>query len=215
MAKHKPSSKFHNNELSDEFLTVSKFKREEIKVKGSHFIASMNCAESRTQAEEFLIKISKEFYDATHNCYAYRVGMGKGLIERYGDQGEPSGTAGLPILNAIKSKELTNTIVVVTRYFGGTKLGTGNLARAYNSAAEKVLSNSEIITKIIRKEIRLTAPAEMVSIIYHNTHSFGGKIIVENYNPNGDYVISLRLSKIKSFKEQIIEATNGKAKFIE
>ncbi|MCP4632381.1 MAG: YigZ family protein [candidate division Zixibacteria bacterium] len=200
-------------EIIDEYRTVSVFCREEIKVKGSRFIASADFAGSVDDADLFIEKISSEFHDATHNCYAYRVGLDTDINERFNDNGEPSGTAGIPILNSIKSKEMTNIICVVTRYFGGTKLGTGNLARAYSSSAIAALDKSKPVVKILKDNIEFRAPADMVSTVYHVMNKSNGKMIEETYVPEGKFIVRLRLSKIKPFMDMLTEATNGKAKF--
>lgn len=119
------------------------------KIKGSKFIASLAPAINLEEAEEFLCRIKKEFWDATHNVYAYKIGYGKNLVEKANDDGEPSGSSGPPVLQAINGSGLTNTIIVVTRYFGGTKLGIGGLIRAYGDTAALALE------KVPKKELKL------------------------------------------------------------
>ncbi|MBD3170592.1 MAG: DUF1949 domain-containing protein [candidate division Zixibacteria bacterium] len=199
---------------SDEYKTIRGFKRAEIKVKGSRFIASVECTESMADVEKFIAAINGEFHDATHNCYAYRYGRGVELNEHYNDHGEPSGTAGIPILNAIKSKELTNTTIVVTRYFGGTKLGTGNLARAYSASATEVLTDKNIIMKIVTAEIKLVTPADTVSAVYHNLNNYKGRVLSEIYNPDAEFRVEVRESVVEDFKSALIEATNGRVNFL-
>lgn len=112
--------------------------REAIKIKRSLFISTADYVKGQEEAELFISKISKEFKDATHNCWAYKIGQ----IEMSSDNGEPSGTAGLPILNAIKSSGLDRIAVIVTRYFGGIKLGIRGLIDVYESAAKRALENA-------------------------------------------------------------------------
>ncbi len=117
--------------------------RVKINVKRSVFIASAKECKSVSEAKEFIKSVSKEFGDATHNCWAYRVYEDGKIVEHSSDAGEPSGSAGLPILGAIKSLDLVNIAVVVTRYFGGVKLGIRGLIDAYSQAAMSVLRQLE------------------------------------------------------------------------
>ncbi len=113
--------------------------------KKSKFIANIFYVESVREAEEIIEKTRKKYYDARHNCYAYRIMQEDNLIEKQSDDGEPSGTAGVPMLNILSKKELVNVIVIVTRYFGGILLGTGGLVRAYSEATKKALENTNEI----------------------------------------------------------------------
>ena len=208
-----PQEGFNDQQPVDEYKTIDGYHRSEIKIKGSRFIASVDFTDCTAKAEGFINRIGSEFHDATHNCFAYRIGVGKDLSERYNDDREPSGTAGLPVLNALKSSGLTNITAVVTRYFGGTKLGTGNLARAYAGAVIEAIHADNIVSKIMTDEITFIAPAGAVSSVYRNLSIFNGKMVNETYIPDGKFKVRLRLSNIGPFKESLIEATNGKVKF--
>lgn len=117
-------------------FTIVKDFRQEIVIEKSRFICTLKKVDSEAEAQEFIKAIKKEFWDATHNCSAYIVDE---MAQRSSDDGEPSGTAGLPMLEVLRKNKLTNTAAVVTRYFGGIKLGAGGLVRAYtNSVAEAV-----------------------------------------------------------------------------
>ena len=118
------------------------------KEKGSKFIASAFTAMSEDEAKRGIAEIKKQYFDARHHCFAYMIGPDKATF-RSSDDGEPSGTAGKPILNQILSKDVTNVCVVVTRYFGGIKLGTSGLINAYKTASRKALDNATIIEKTI------------------------------------------------------------------
>ena len=122
----------------EEYITVSGEGISEIVIERSRFIGSCKEVASEEQAKEYINYIKKKYYDATHNCYAFVTGQEE-KISRYSDDGEPQGTAGLPILEVIKGEKLTRTAVVVTRYVGGIKLGTGGLVRAYSSACAAAL----------------------------------------------------------------------------
>ncbi|MCR5638171.1 MAG: IMPACT family protein [Lachnospiraceae bacterium] len=116
----------------------------EIVEKKSCFIANAVHVENEAEAEEFIAKMRKKYYDARHNCYAYVLGNGADSIFKVSDDGEPSRTAGMPMLEVIKGRNITNVVMVVTRYFGGTLLGTGGLIRAYSAAAQEALDSAEI-----------------------------------------------------------------------
>ena len=118
------------------------------KEKGSKFIASAFTVMSEDEAKAAITEIRKKYFDARHHCYAYMIGPDKKNF-RSSDDGEPSGTAGKPILNQILSKDVTNVCVVVTRYFGGIKLGTSGLINAYKTAAREALENAQIVGKTI------------------------------------------------------------------
>ena len=127
--------------------TIEKEEISELIEKKSKFIASVYHIESIKEAEEKLMQVKKRYHDARHNCYAYRVIEEKNIIERSSDDGEPSGTAGAPILNILKQENLCNVLVVVTRYFGGILLGTGGLVRAYSQSTKEVIEKSNIVLK--------------------------------------------------------------------
>ncbi|MCR5014913.1 MAG: YigZ family protein [Bacteroidales bacterium] len=118
------------------------------KEKGSKFIASAFTVTSEEEVKEALAKVRKEYYDARHHCYAYMIGPDKSCF-RSSDDGEPSGTAGKPILNQILSKDVTNVCVIVVRYFGGIKLGVSGLINAYKTAARDALDNAVIVEKTV------------------------------------------------------------------
>lgn len=126
--------------MAAEYWTVGQKARIEINIERSVFIAHAAPAESESEAKAFVARIRQEYADATHNCYAYRVGTGENPLTYYNDHGEPTGTAGKPILNAILQADITQTVVVVTRYFGGKKLGVRGLIDAYHQAAADVLT---------------------------------------------------------------------------
>lgn len=120
----------------------------EIIINKSRFLGYSSNAENPEMAEVFISQIRKKHFDATHNCWAYVIGSNFG-IQKASDDGEPSGTAGIPILEVMKKEEITNAVIVVTRYFGGVKLGAGGLIRAYTQGAKIALENGKIVEKLI------------------------------------------------------------------
>ena len=130
-----------------EYNTIEKQETSELVEKKSKFIANIFYVSTTQEAEEKLEQIRKKYYDARHNCYAYRVIEDGNIIDRSSDDGEPSGTAGAPMLNILKKEYLCNVLVIVTRYFGGILLGTGGLVRAYSQSTQDVIEKSNIILK--------------------------------------------------------------------
>ena len=129
------------------FKTIDENSEGIIIQKKSKFIAEIYYVENEEKIEEILNKTRKKYYDARHNCYAYRILKEGRIIERQSDDGEPSGTAGAPMLNILSKKELINVLVIVTRYFGGILLGTGGLVKAYSDALSLALDKSQIVQK--------------------------------------------------------------------
>lgn len=125
---------------------INEHKEAYIVEKKSKFIANIFYIENREEAEEKLKQIKKKYYDAKHNCYAYRVLENDNIIERSSDDGEPSGTAGMPILDILRGQDIVNCIIVVTRYFGGILLGTGGLVRAYSDASKNALDKINLLS---------------------------------------------------------------------
>jgi uncharacterized YigZ family protein len=154
-----------------------------------------------------LIEIRKEFYDATHHCYCYRLNSGE---TKYSDNGEPSGTAGIRILNAIDHFDLTDILVVVIRYFGGTKLGVGLLGKAYYESANDVLKNSPIIVKYPYQKISISTNFDKMGHVFRLLSIFNGKKITSDYREViADIACFLNSNDIPSFMEQIKEHSQG------
>ena len=131
-----------------EFLTIKHNIEAELVEKKSKFIANLFYIENQKQAEDIIKQTKKKYYDARHNCVAYRVVDGDSIIEKSSDDGEPSGTAGAPMLNILQKNNLCNILVIVTRYFGGILLGTGGLVRAYSGATMLAIDKSEKVLKV-------------------------------------------------------------------
>ncbi len=130
-----------------DFLTISEMVQTEIVEKKSKFIASLFPVESVEEAEELIRETKKKYHDARHNCTAYRVMENCQMVERSSDDGEPSGTAGGPMLNILQKNNLGNAVIIVTRYFGGILLGTGGLIQAYSDSLIKAIQESQLVKK--------------------------------------------------------------------
>lgn len=138
------------------FVTIKNNIKAELVVQKSKFICNLIKVNSRQDAEEKIKEVKKNYFDARHNCIAYRVIENESIIEKSNDDGEPSGTAGAPMMNILKKNNLLNILVIVTRYFGGILLGTGGLVRAYSDSTILALNNAQIIEKCIGFELQAT-----------------------------------------------------------
>ena len=197
------------NKTPDSYYTVTSIFRDEIKIKGSAFMGALLPAQRKAEAENIIEKICKEFYDATHNCFAYRIDEN---TFRYSDDGEPSGTAGKPILSMLDKYKRQKVAMVVTRYFGGTKLGTGGLIRAYSQCAEATIGKSKIIEKTIYQPLRVAYSFKLINKVHHLVHKFNARIS-EDASPHGmNATIEVQPSRIMQLKEELIAATAGKIK---
>lgn len=166
------------------FKTISENTTAEIVEKKSRFIANIFYVESVQEAERIIKETKKKYFDARHNCFAFSIFSQDGIINRFSDDGEPSGTAGAPILNILTSKKLNNVLVIVTRYFGGILLGTGGLVRAYTGATIEALKN----IKEIEKELGIEAKIEISYSDFEKTKYYLNqnqiKILRAEYNEN-------------------------------
>ncbi len=137
------------------FKSIAKNASSEIVEKKSKFIGNVYYIETIEEAEELIKQANKTYFDARHNCYAFRVYTQNGIVNRFSDDGEPSGTAGSPMLNLLTSQNLANVLIIVTRYFGGILLGTGGLVKAYTAASMEALRQTKIVEKALGEEVEL------------------------------------------------------------
>lgn len=198
----------------DEYLTIKDFARSKLKVKGSIFIATARSVSSEEEAKDWIKKISKEFFDTAHQCFAYKIKIDQSEIVKYSDAGEPRGTAGSPILSAIESEELSNVLVVVTRYFGGTKLGTGGLSRAYRQSAQEVLRDCEKVRKFVTAKVHFQFHISHTGRVNQVLKQFDCRILEKSYEENVTMRVEVRKNEFEKLKKELLELTNGQIKFI-
>ncbi len=196
------------HDSTDEYLTVAERASAETRIQGSRFIAQALPVQTRDAVDEFLDRIRKEFRDATHNCFAYRLGTDAQMF-RYNDDGEPAGSAGKPILAAIDKRGLTDTLVVVTRYFGGTKLGVGGLVRAYGGAAEAALQAAGMDVKYKTSSVTVSFPHSRISSVMHIVGKLGARILETTYDEDVHIQLEIRLSRMHELTSSLINHTNG------
>ena len=198
---------------ADEYQTIGGTVRAKTKVEGSIFIATAVPVDSEEEVKSSIRKICKEFFDATHNCFAFRLNSGDGVSEKFSDAGEPRGTAGAPILSAVQSENLSCLLVVVTRYFGGVKLGTGGLSRAYRQAAQGVLQKADRVTKWITGEIDLAYPPGATGKVNQIFAKYGVRFKNQGYDDGPTARVEVRRSLLDKLKKALIEVTNGQVRF--
>jgi len=198
---------------ADEYQSIGGRVRAKTKVDGSIFIATAVPVDSEEDARGSIGKVCKEFFDATHNCFAFRIRGGDGESERFSDAGEPRGTAGAPILSAVQSENLFCVLVVVTRYFGGVKLGTGGLSRAYRQAAQGALRKADKVTKLITEEVGLAYPPGATGKVNQILSKYGARFKNQGYDSGPTARVEVRRSLLDKLKKALIEVTNGQVKF--
>jgi uncharacterized YigZ family protein len=187
----------------DTYQTIAAPSIGEFKEKGSKFIAFAYFVSDEIEIKEKLDLLKKEHFKATHHCYAYRLGT-DGKNYRANDDGEPSGTAGRPILGQIDSFGLTNLLIVVVRYYGGTKLGTSGLINAYREAAKLALENSIKIEKIIESQIDFSVPYLKMNEVMQFLKQYEIELITNDYSDESiHFRVSVRNKLLESLKEKI------------
>ena len=197
----------------DEYLTVANQPvTVETKEKGSKFLGHVFHVLNRSQAESVYSNIRRKYHDATHNCYAYRISADE---FRYSDDGEPSGTAGIPIYQVIENKDLVQTIIIVTRYFGGTKLGMGGLSRAYSACAQETLANTKIEVKVKYRTLTVETGYDTLSNLLDAVNKYMGIIGKTEYTDTISYCLQIPISKFDAFKNDLAAFSGRGIKIIE
>lgn len=194
---------------TSDYLSVLTGGSGEIVEKKSRFFATVRPIVSEEEAIAFIEEMKKKYWDATHNCYAYVCGL-EPELQRSGDDGEPQGTAGRPMLEALVKAGIRNTAVVVTRYFGGTLLGTGGLVRAYTEAVKAGLAASEIITKKFGKRLMLRTDYNGIGKIQYLSEASGVPVLSADYTDSVVCTVFVTPENESTFCKKILEQTAGK-----
>ena len=180
--------------------TIDKFYQNQIDIKKSQFICRLYPAQTESEAKEIIAKISAEYKDATHNCSAYYVSDGEG----YDDDGEPGGTAGRPMLNVLKKNELQNSVAIVTRYFGGIKLGAGGLVRAYSKSVLETLAIAEIVEMEKYHIFNFKFDYQHIKLVDSDLRSQKIDIIDKTYDEAVNYKIAIiNKERLDNLKEKL------------
>ena len=196
--------------IDEYFKTLAAPTAAELKEKGSRFRAQAAPVADKEKAEDILMQIAKKYHDASHHCFAFQVGIGDKSESRFSDDGEPSGTAGKPILQAINGLGLTNVIIVVTRYFGGTKLGTGGLIRAYGGVAALALNAATILTHFLQDTLKLECDYHDLKAILNIVQKFGGTIKSSDYGGTVRLKVEIRIGRTTQFISTVVDITAGR-----
>lgn len=178
-------------------------------IEKSKFITTSRHVESEEQARKFIAEISKKYSDATHNCHAYILDI-TGNFPRFSDDGEPQGTAGMPMLEVLKNKNLVQTAVVVTRYFGGVKLGAGGLVRAYSGCTAENLSVARIAEFRVCAESMLSCDYPLADALLRGITEQGASVVKVEYSDRVNAVVAVKKSEEEKFLNGIINRLNGR-----
>lgn len=179
------------------FRTIKEQYSAEIVEKKSKFIGNLFHIETKEEAENIIKQINKKYFDARHNCYAYIVLENEKTVEKCSDDGEPSGTAGAPILAILKKNELANILVIVTRYFGGILLGTGGLVRAYSLATTQAIKNAVILNQEIGEQLKIIVEYKEIEKLKYYCKMQNIIIIKEKYSDNVEFILETTKERSK------------------
>jgi uncharacterized YigZ family protein len=194
--------------LLPSYYTVKGYGEHEIEIQKSRFIAYIQRAETEEEAQEFIQMIKKKNWNATHNCSAYMIGEND-QIQKANDDGEPSGTAGVPILEVLKKKHLKDTVVVITRYFGGIKLGAGGLIRAYGKATSEGLNATGIVERKLTRIMHTTIDYTWLGKIENELRSSAYQLKEIHYLDKVEIETYVEEAQTEDFKEWMIDMTSG------
>ncbi|WML41197.1 YigZ family protein [Neobacillus sp. OS1-2] len=190
------------------YYTVKQTGKNEINIQKSRFIAHIKRAESENEAQEFIQTIKKQHWNATHNCSAYLIGE-HDQIQKANDDGEPSGTAAVPMLEVLKKRKLKDTVVVVTRYFGGIKLGAGGLIRAYGKATSEGLDAVGIVERKLAQIIHVKIDYTWLGKIEKEVRASEYKIKDIHYLDTVEVEVYVAEDLVQPFMDWMVELTNG------
>ena len=191
------------------YRAVYEGRQGEIVEKKSRFIATVLPIETEEEALEFIAKMKKKYWDARHNCYAYVIGERQEL-QRCSDDGEPNGTAGRPMLDVLLHEDIHNTVVVVTRYFGGVLLGTGGLVRAYGGAVQAGLKNCVVLEKCLARKWKVGTDYSGLGKVQYILAEAELPILDSEYGEGVDLTILVPFDQAVAAEKKLIEGTNGR-----
>ncbi len=195
----------------EKILTVDNFAEVTYKEKSSVFIGQVCHCETENEAANILKSIKKKYYDATHHCYAYKL-----ITEqfKYSDDGEPNGTAGIRILNAIEHFNLINVIVVITRYYGRAKLGVGSLGKAYYTSAHSVLEEAKELEKVLYQKVIIEADFNYISHIHRILFNHNATIDNSEYKVKAIFECYIMPSDLSKITSQLTDISKGEIKIV-
>ncbi len=177
----------------------------DFKEQGSRFLARLAPCGTPAEAASHLEGLRKRYHDATHACWAWRCGWGDSLMERCSDAGEPSGTAGQPILRALHEAEASDASLVVVRYFGGTKLGTGGLSRAYRDAARGAIAAARMVRRVLTRAVECQMPYGAQGAFRHVAEKLGASLHDESFSEQWSVEATVPLGELHEFEARLAE----------
>ncbi|MEI3600191.1 MULTISPECIES: YigZ family protein [unclassified Oceanobacillus] len=192
------------------YFTVKQEGQDEIIIQKSRFIGYIRRVETEEEAQSFIQEIKKKHYDATHNCSCYMIGENN-EIQKANDDGEPSGTAGIPMLEVLKKQNLKDTAVVVTRYFGGIKLGAGGLIRAYGNTTSQAIKTTGIVKRVLMQGVSVTVDYGLLGKLENVLRQSDHVLETINYLENVEFIVYVEAGEKDNFKDWMIDLTNDQA----
>ncbi|ASF40444.1 YigZ family protein [Halobacillus halophilus] len=196
--------------MLENYYTVKPNGSEEVIIQKSRFIGYVRRCETEEEAHSFIQEIKKKHNDANHNCSAYMIGE-HDLIQKANDDGEPSGTAGVPMLEVLKRKGLKDTAVVVTRYFGGTKLGAGGLIRAYSGTVSQAIEKTGIVRRQLMKSMHVSVAYHLLGKVENEVRNSSYTLETINYMENVELIIYVESGQEEAFESWITNLTSNQA----
>ena len=195
------------------YKTLHEFAMDEVIIEKSTFIGYAKPIKTEEEAVEFINEIKKKHKDATHNVWAYTVGKTMN-IQRYSDDGEPQGTAGIPTLEVIKKEDLRDVAVVVTRYFGGVKLGAGGLVRAYTKGAKIGIEAAKVIEKVMYQEVRIKIDYNQLGKVQNEIMNMNYFVKDTIYEDNVELIVYSRTEEVKALTDRMTDITSATASIV-
>ncbi|KEP27699.1 YigZ family protein [Bacillus zhangzhouensis] len=196
--------------MLNRYLTIKSRGEHEIVIEKSRFICHIQRAVSEEEAQAFIQSIKKQHWNATHNCSAYLIGE-HDMIQKANDDGEPSGTAGVPMLEVLKKRKLKDTVVVVTRYFGGIKLGAGGLIRAYGKSVSEAINHVGIVERCLMRTMHTTIDYTWLGKVENELRASSFQLKEIHYAEDVIFETYVEETQTKQFIEWMTELTNGKS----
>ncbi|MQB89642.1 YigZ family protein [Lactobacillus reuteri] len=200
--------------MTEPYLTIAKNTTYEQIIKKSRFICSIARVSSDEEAQQFIASIQAANKKATHNCFAYMIGDND-QIQRESDNGEPSGTAGIPILESLKLAKIHNVVAVVTRYFGGIKLGAGGLIRAYSNTITEAIHQAGLVQRIKQEILKITVTYALHDLLLYYLKENNLEVASEEYGVNVETSIYVNETDLKDVKEKLINRFNDQLQITE
>ena len=198
--------------MLERYKTILVEAEAEIVEKKSRFIATIRPAKTEDEAKRFIDEMKKKYWNATHNVFAYQIGE-RNELQRFSDDGEPQGTAGMPILNVLKGEDIKNTVIVVTRFFGGTLLGTGGLVRAYGRAAKEGLLAAGIAELVLYARYLITAEYGDSGKVQYELLQEGHEIFDTLYTDKVQFDVLVDVSAIGAFEAKMKDIFRGETPY--